>query len=198
MYRIINKVNNETVCTIETNHSMTIEEMLELAGAEKITEEHPAYDVNECGDYFLDGKEIWVEELEMINEPAQHDKVKALRKQTGLSQQKFADRFGIPVRTVQNWEYGINEAPEYLLNLLEQVIKTEHESRKPDLCKLTIHYKNGNTLVQNVWYAHIEENMLIYTRYQNPAPVFQEPTRLTLEHIESFEVEPLPKNETEI
>lgn len=64
--------------------------------------------------------------------------------------------------------------------------------------KLTIHYKNGNTFEQNVWYAHIEENMLIYTRYQNPAPAFQEPTRLTLEHIESFEVEPLPKNETEI
>lgn len=196
MCKIINKITNETICEVNTNHSMTIEEMLEIAGAERITEDHPAYDYNECGDYYLDGKEIWVEELEVI--PSAYERVKYLRRQTGLSQQKFADRFGIPMRTLQNWEYGINEAPDYLLDLLEQAIKAEKESRKPDLCKLTIHYKNGNTLEQLVWYAHIEQNMLTYTRYQNPAPAFQEPTIITLEHIESFDIESLPKSETVI
>lgn len=126
------------------------------------------------------------------------ERVKNIRKQTGASQRAFAERFGIPMRTVQNWEYGVNEAPDYLLDLLEQAIEAEHESRKPDLCKLTIKYKNGNTLEQIVWYAHMQENMLTYTRYQNPAPAFQEPTRLTLEHIESFRIEPLPKSETAI
>ena len=38
---------------------------------------------------------------------------------TGLSQQKFADYFHVPLRTLQNWEYGERKAPEYLLELIE-------------------------------------------------------------------------------
>ena len=45
--------------------------------------------------------------------------VRELRLMTGLSQQKFADYFKIPLRTLQNWEYGEREAPEYLLELIE-------------------------------------------------------------------------------
>ena len=45
--------------------------------------------------------------------------IRELRLSTGLSQQKFADYFKIPFRTLQNWEYGEREAPEYLLELIE-------------------------------------------------------------------------------
>jgi len=45
--------------------------------------------------------------------------IRELRLRTGLSQQKFADYFKIPLRTLQNWEYGEREAPEYLLELIE-------------------------------------------------------------------------------
>lgn len=125
MYRVYDTNTDETICTVEANHSMTIEEMLEFAGAERITEEHPAYDPNECGDYYLDGKEIWVEELDVETCAASWDRIKQLRRQTGLSQKAFAERFGIPTRTVQNWEYGVNEAPEYLLDLLEHAINDD-------------------------------------------------------------------------
>lgn len=64
--KIINTTNGKTVCEIRTNHSITIEEALTLAGAEKITEDHLAYNENECGDYYLNGEEIWVEELDFV------------------------------------------------------------------------------------------------------------------------------------
>ena len=51
--------------------------------------------------------------------------IRELRLRTGLSQQKFADYFHIPLRTLQNWEYGEREAPEYLVKLIEYKLKME-------------------------------------------------------------------------
>ena len=50
------------------------------------------------------------------------ERAKAIRQKTGLSQQKFGDRYGIPKRTIQNWENGVNEPPEYVLSLLERLV----------------------------------------------------------------------------
>ena len=44
---------------------------------------------------------------------------------TGLSQQKFGDMYGIPASTIRKWERGANEPPEYLLRLLERVVKED-------------------------------------------------------------------------
>lgn len=44
---------------------------------------------------------------------------KELRKQSGMKQQDFADYFGIPKRTIENWEAGVNKCPEYLLDLMK-------------------------------------------------------------------------------
>lgn len=41
-----------------------------------------------------------------------------LRQMTGLSQTKFGEKYGIPMRTIQNWENGVNAAPEYVRRLL--------------------------------------------------------------------------------
>lgn len=52
--------------------------------------------------------------------------VKAIRAKTGLSQQRFGDAFGIPKRTVQNWESDIpanhNDVPAYTLALLAYAV----------------------------------------------------------------------------
>lgn len=50
------------------------------------------------------------------------ERSKAIRQKTGLSQQKFGDRYGIPKRTVQNWENEVNEPPGYVLSLLERLV----------------------------------------------------------------------------
>ncbi len=51
--------------------------------------------------------------------------IKELREQTGLSQQKYGDYFGIPRRTIQNWEMGVNECNKYIIDLLEYKLKNE-------------------------------------------------------------------------
>lgn len=56
------------------------------------------------------------------------DRIKELRKKTGLSQSKFSAKFGIPVRTLQQWEQGISAPPEYLIRMMAYIILLE-ESR---------------------------------------------------------------------
>lgn len=51
--------------------------------------------------------------------------MKEFRLSTGLSQSKFADYFGIPVRTLQEWEQGRRTPPVYLLELLKRIWKLE-------------------------------------------------------------------------
>ena len=51
--------------------------------------------------------------------------MKDFRKQTGLSQSKFAEHFELPVRSVQEWEQGRRTPPEYLLKLLKRIWKLE-------------------------------------------------------------------------
>lgn len=54
-------------------------------------------------------------------------RIKELRNMTGLSQTKFGDLYGIPMRTIQSWEAGEREAPEYVVDLLEQAVWTNRE-----------------------------------------------------------------------
>ena len=51
--------------------------------------------------------------------------IKELRTQTGMSQQAFGDYFKIPMRTIQNWELGVRECSEYILELVEYKLKNE-------------------------------------------------------------------------
>lgn len=52
--------------------------------------------------------------------------IKEIRALTGLSQSKFAERYGISVRTLQGWESG-KKCPEYFLNLLERVVREDEQ-----------------------------------------------------------------------
>ena len=53
---------------------------------------------------------------------------KEIRAITGLSQKKFGDLYSIPLRTIQNWEQGTNEAPEYVLLLLERAVREDSKT----------------------------------------------------------------------
>ena len=52
--------------------------------------------------------------------------VKELRKQTGMSQSQFATYFDIPVRTLQDWEQERRQPPEYLVRLMERLLRYEN------------------------------------------------------------------------
>ena len=53
--------------------------------------------------------------------------IKDIRTLTGLSQSKFAERYGIPVRTLQGWEAG-KKVPDYVLVLLDRVVHEDEQA----------------------------------------------------------------------
>lgn len=52
--------------------------------------------------------------------------MKEFRQSTGLSQSKFAEYFGLPLRTLQEWEQGRHNPPPYVLDLLKRIWKLEN------------------------------------------------------------------------
>lgn len=51
--------------------------------------------------------------------------IREMRILTGLSQQKFGDSLGVPLRTVQSWEAGERKCPDYVIKLIEYYLKHE-------------------------------------------------------------------------
>lgn len=52
-------------------------------------------------------------------------KVKELREKMGMNRREFSDYYGIPYRTVQDWEAEKRELPEYLLRLMKYRAEVE-------------------------------------------------------------------------
>lgn len=51
--------------------------------------------------------------------------IRELRTKTGMTQKAFSEYFGIPHRTIQNWEGGQRECPEYLFRLMKYRLENE-------------------------------------------------------------------------
>ena len=49
----------------------------------------------------------------------------AVRKQTNMNRKEFAEGLGIPYRTMQDWERGVSEVPDYVLRLIAYKVKME-------------------------------------------------------------------------
>lgn len=64
------------------------------------------------------GEEPQVSE-EKINEFAE------IRKSVGMTQKQFSRFTGIPFRTIQNWECGVNVCPGYVLAMLKTCVANE-------------------------------------------------------------------------
>lgn len=58
--------------------------------------------------------------------------IKEIRTFTGLSQQKFGDRYCIPLRTIQDWEADKRQPPIYVVKLLERAVKEDFENKEGD------------------------------------------------------------------
>ena len=41
-----------------------------------------------------------------------------VREQTNMNRKEFAEWLGIPYRTMQDWERGVSEVPDYVLKLI--------------------------------------------------------------------------------
>lgn len=56
-----------------------------------------------------------------------YNKIYELRAKTYLSQTAFGEKYGIPMRTIQNWEMFVNVPPAYVVNLLERVVTEDFD-----------------------------------------------------------------------
>lgn len=56
--------------------------------------------------------------------------VKELRMLSGLSQKAFSDKYKIPKRSIENWEGGKRTPPEYVISLLERVVREDIEKNR--------------------------------------------------------------------
>ena len=45
-----------------------------------------------------------------------------------MNRREFSDYFGIPYRTIQEWELGNRKMPEYLYRLMEYRLRVEGKS----------------------------------------------------------------------
>lgn len=50
---------------------------------------------------------------------------KEIRAILGISRAEFSRRYGIPVRTLENWDAGKTNPPEWLLDLLKRVARED-------------------------------------------------------------------------
>lgn len=55
------------------------------------------------------------------------NRIKEIRNRTGLSQSKFATYFGIPVKTVQQWERNGSVPPQYIPQMMERILDLEEQ-----------------------------------------------------------------------
>ena len=55
----------------------------------------------------------------------QKDIMKVMRQESGMSQMEFSGYFGIPYRSIENWEEGSRKVPDYLLRLMAYRLQIE-------------------------------------------------------------------------
>lgn len=64
----------------------------------------------------------------MAQEMFMAQEFKELRKSTGLSQSKFANYFGIPKKSIQNWEINATTPPPYILGMMRRILELERNT----------------------------------------------------------------------
>ena len=55
----------------------------------------------------------------------ERDILKSMRKEANMTQKEFAEYFGIPIRTVEDWERGVRHMPDYVLRLFVYKLEIE-------------------------------------------------------------------------
>ncbi len=73
----------------------------------------------------------------------QQKELHMLRNEIGLNRKEFAMEYGIPLRTLEDWEHGKRKMPNYLLRLLAYKVKLDALSK-------TVEEQKRADIVQNV------------------------------------------------
>ena len=79
----------------------------------------------ECLDVFRRCGELRVYKTGAQWDIIPENKIREIRKISGLSQAKFGEKYGIPKRTIESWEMGERECPGYVLELLRRAVNED-------------------------------------------------------------------------
>ena len=74
-------------------------------------------------------------------------KISEMRELLGVSRAEFSRQYGIPVRTLENWESGKSNCPEYVNQLLERAVRE-------DAVKFTHTNAGGRIMRTGKWVSH--------------------------------------------
>lgn len=58
--------------------------------------------------------------------------IKEIRKRTGWTQKRFAEYFGVPLRTVQQWERNGSVPPQYIPQMMERILDLEEQLKEKE------------------------------------------------------------------
>lgn len=102
-----------------------IQSFMEDVIHEDYSREWDEYDANVIFEEIENHREcgiLWEKEI-----PTSITEIRAL---TGLKMTKFAERYKIPYRTLQDWEAGKSKPPAYVLPLLERCVKEDFKEER--------------------------------------------------------------------
>lgn len=101
-------------------------------------------------------REVWME-VQDENEGLDY-KVKLVRQRSGLSQADFGAFYGIPTRTIEDWESGVRKPTAYLLDLL---LRAVHEDRDDFISRKD---KSHGSVVES-YLAHKEAAVVVWGNF---------------------------------
>lgn len=70
--------------------------------------------------------------VESIQIEVQKLELRKMRDDLSLNRREFAESFGIPLRTMEDWETGRRKMPDYLLRLMEYKLRMEEHWREEE------------------------------------------------------------------
>lgn len=56
--------------------------------------------------------------------------IREIRESLGLTQAEFGRRFGLNLRSIQNWEQGVRSTPDYVLFMISRILELEEQLGK--------------------------------------------------------------------
>lgn len=102
-------------------------QLITVPGGETYLANEIFYSANGCPElsWYDSGQRVHRVKCQVTDVDDVSEMIRNLRKDTGLSQYAFADKYNIPIGTLRDWEQGRRECPNYVIELLK--FRIEHE-----------------------------------------------------------------------
>lgn len=112
--------------------------------------------------------------------------VKELRTSHGMNIKEFSDYFNIPYRTVQNWDAGVRECPEYLLELMKYKLNNESKGVETMTKERQIEILMMDRCTNSEAERHLKRGATIFTDFEEYFEEYMKEWGMDEEQIEEY------------